>query len=65
MKSGTQIETKKYSYFEKMISDEPNIFYYSTDGENKNYKVKKTIKIKMPKGMKIKNGCETWRSEIS
>jgi len=35
-------------------SDKPNIFYYSSDGENKNYKVKKTIKIKMPKGMKIK-----------
>ena len=35
-------------------SDEPNIFYFSSDGENKNYKVKKTIKIKMPKGMKIK-----------
>ncbi len=35
-------------------SDEPNIFYFSSDGENKNYKVKKTIKIKMPKGLKIK-----------
>lgn len=35
-------------------SDEPNIFYFNSDGENKNYKVKKTIKIKMPKGMKIK-----------
>ncbi len=35
-------------------SDAPNIFYFSSDGENKNYKVKKTIKIKMPKGMKIK-----------
>lgn len=34
--------------------DEPNIFYYSSEGEDKNYKVKKTIKIKMPKGMKIK-----------
>ena len=31
----------------------PNIFYFSTDGEHKNYKVKKTIKIKMPKGLKI------------
>ncbi len=31
----------------------PNMFYFSTDGENKNYKVKKTIKIKMPKSTKI------------
>jgi hypothetical protein len=31
----------------------PNIFYFSTDSENKNYKVKKTIKIKMPKATKI------------
>jgi len=30
-----------------------NIFYYSNDGKNKNYKVKKTLKIKMPKGTKI------------
>lgn len=34
--------------------DEPNIFYFSSAGEHKNYKVNKTIKIKMPKGMKIK-----------
>lgn len=32
----------------------PNIFYFSTDGENKNFKIKKTIKIKMPKSTKIK-----------
>lgn len=32
----------------------PNVFYFSTDGENKNYKIKKTIKIKMPKSTKIK-----------
>lgn len=31
-----------------------NIFYYSNDGENKKYKIKKTLKIKMPKGTKIK-----------
>ena len=30
-----------------------NIFYYSSDGENKKFKIKKTIKIKMPKGAKI------------
>jgi hypothetical protein len=32
----------------------PNIFYSSSNGSHKNYKVKKTIKVKMPKGMKIK-----------
>ena len=32
----------------------PNSFYFSTRGKNKNYKVKKTIKIKMPKANKIK-----------
>lgn len=32
----------------------PNIFYFSTDGENKNFKIKKTIKIKMPNSTKIK-----------
>lgn len=33
--------------------NQPNIFYFSSDGQHKNYKVKKTIKVKMPKGMKI------------
>ncbi len=33
--------------------NQPNIFYFSTDGAHKNYKVKKTINIKMPKGLKI------------
>jgi hypothetical protein len=31
-----------------------SIFYSSSNGLNKNYKVKKTITIKIPKGMKIK-----------
>lgn len=34
--------------------DGPNIFFLSRDGENKKYKVKKTIKIKMPKSVKLK-----------
>ena len=33
--------------------DEPSVFFFSLDRKIKNYKVKKTIKIKMPKGMKI------------
>jgi len=32
----------------------PNIFYHISDEKSSNYKVKKTIKIKMPKGNKIK-----------
>ncbi|UJH66850.1 trichohyalin-plectin-homology domain domain-containing protein [Allomuricauda sp. SCSIO 65647] len=34
--------------------EEPNIFYFSSDGEHKKYKVKKTIKVKMPKSVKLK-----------
>ncbi len=34
-------------------ADDSNIFYFSSDGEHRNYKVKKTIKIKMPKANKI------------
>ncbi|MFS4467403.1 hypothetical protein [Maribacter sp. 2210JD10-5] len=36
------------------IGNAPNVFYLSSDGEHKNYKVKKTIKIKMPKSTRIK-----------
>lgn len=32
----------------------PNVFYFSSDGKNKEYKVKKRIKIKMPKYLKLK-----------
>jgi hypothetical protein len=31
----------------------PTVFYSATNGEKKKYKVKKVIKIKMPKGMRI------------
>ncbi|MFS4456269.1 hypothetical protein [Maribacter sp. 2304DJ31-5] len=34
--------------------DAPNVFYFSSDGEHKNFKIKKTIKIKMPKSTRIK-----------
>lgn len=34
--------------------DGPSIFYFSSDGESKKYKVKKTIKIKMPKSTRLK-----------
>lgn len=31
----------------------PNVFYFSSDGKNKEYKVKKRIKIKMPKYLNL------------
>lgn len=34
--------------------NEPNVFYFSSNGENKKYKVKKRIKVKMPKSVKLK-----------
>ncbi|WP_373074985.1 hypothetical protein [Zeaxanthinibacter enoshimensis] len=35
-------------------SDAPNVFYYSGEGEHKKFKIKKTIRVKMPKDLKIK-----------
>ncbi|GMN08502.1 hypothetical protein MTsPCn5_38920 [Croceitalea sp. MTPC5] len=35
-------------------NDGSNIFYFSSDGESKKYKVKKSIKIKLPKSTRIK-----------
>lgn len=35
-------------------SDTPNIFYWSSDGKESNLKVKKSIRIKMPKSTKLK-----------
>jgi len=32
----------------------PNIFYFNSDGQDGNIKIKKTIKIKMPKSVKLK-----------
>ena len=32
----------------------PNVFYFNSNDEHRNYKVKKTIKIKMPKATKVK-----------
>jgi len=41
-------------FFDSDEEGKPSIFYSAWDGLHKNYKVKKTIKVKMPKGMKIK-----------
>ncbi|WP_396635098.1 hypothetical protein [Maribacter sp. R86514] len=35
-------------------ADVPNIFYYANEGEQKNFKIKKTIKISLPKSTRIK-----------
>nr|WP_299485985.1 hypothetical protein [uncultured Allomuricauda sp.] len=40
--------------FRLQSGDDSNIFYFSSDGEGKKYKVKKYIKIKMPKSVKLK-----------
>ncbi|MEK6154856.1 hypothetical protein WIW50_16420 [Flavobacteriaceae bacterium 3-367] len=54
-----ELEERKKSLDKRSViisrdGDTPNVFYWSSDGENKNYKVKKTIKIKMPKSVKLK-----------
>ena len=50
-----EMEKKREKLFEEREKHEndSNIFYYSSDGENKKFKINKTIKIKMPKGTKI------------
>jgi len=45
---------ESFMYHRDSLRREPNIFYFSSDGENKNYKIKKTIKIKLPKSTRIK-----------
>ncbi len=54
-KKAKEMEERREQIFEirERHENEPNIFYYSTDGENKRFKVKKTIKVKMPKSIKI------------
>ncbi len=55
--SGVHIidSTGRFSFSGDSINyKEPNSFYFSSDGKNRNYKVKKSIKIRMPKGNKIK-----------
>lgn len=51
-----EMAEKREKLFEERENhgNNPNIFYFSEDGENKKFKIKKTIKIKMPKGTKIK-----------
>ncbi|SFB77462.1 hypothetical protein SAMN04487891_102274 [Flagellimonas taeanensis] len=44
---------KQYAEEARTLRSSPNVFYFSSDGENKEYKVKKRIKIKMPKYIKL------------
>jgi len=54
-KRAEEMAKKREELFEERKNHEhdSNIFYYSSDGESKKFKIKKTIKIKMPKGTKI------------
>ncbi len=47
-------EVKEKLRYEIRNSEAPNIFIHSEDGESKSYKVKKTIRIKMPKSAILK-----------
>ncbi|QCX00744.1 hypothetical protein FGM00_11730 [Aggregatimonas sangjinii] len=51
-----QGDSVRYHMFmgDSLHSNFPNSFYFSSGGKNKNYKVKKLIKIKMPKANKMK-----------
>lgn len=44
---------KQHAEEARILRAGPNVFYFSSDGENKEYKVKKRIKIKMPKYLKL------------
>ncbi|WP_149275266.1 hypothetical protein [Pareuzebyella sediminis] len=50
----TQDSTPSFFLHHDDIPAGSNTFYFKSQGENKNYKVKKTIKIRMPKSTKLK-----------
>lgn len=49
-----RIREERRIFISRDDDDSPNIFFYSSDGDNKKYKVKKSIKIKMPKSVRLK-----------
>ncbi|MFC2146983.1 MAG: hypothetical protein WBM85_14955 [Eudoraea sp.] len=49
-----QREVHRNVIISRQGKDGPNTFYRSSEGEERNYKVKKTIRIKMPKSTKLK-----------
>ncbi|QLG46352.1 hypothetical protein [Costertonia aggregata] len=51
---GKRLDSTRYLFIDSDDLDNgPNIFFGSSSGKAKNYKVKKTIKIKLPKSTKI------------
>ncbi len=49
-----KLKYKTFSSGNSILISTPNTFYFSADGKNKHLKVKKTIKVKMPKSATIK-----------
>ncbi|MDO6470588.1 hypothetical protein [Maribacter sp. 1_MG-2023] len=49
-----QEEREERRIYIQSNENSPNIFYYSNEGEQKNFKIKKTIKISLPKSTRIK-----------
>ena len=46
---------RNYAFLRRdSLNNAPNIFYFNTDEGQKNYKIKKVIKIKLPKSTRIK-----------
>lgn len=43
-----------FMHRDSLRGNDSNIFYFSNDGAQRNYKIKKTIKIKLPKSTRIK-----------
>ena len=54
MRLRTADSTRFFSFRTDSIRTSPNTFYFLSGGENKNYKIKKTIKIRLPKSTRIK-----------
>ena len=54
MRLTTADSTRFFSFRTDSIRTGPNTFYFLSEGENKNYKIKKTIKIRLPKSTRIK-----------
>lgn len=54
--SGRKLDSTQVLFFQNdsLTHGRPNIFYFNSSGTNKNVKMKKTIKVKMPKSAKLK-----------
>ncbi len=49
-----QVREERNVFISRNDGESPSVFYFSSDGEKEKYKVKKTIKVKMPKSVKLK-----------